>query len=383
MKEKTWNGLVRGALLLALLGTFGCTSFVLTSTPSATIYEDGQKIGQTPYSFNLMSGYRAFTLKRYGYVEEEFTVTSLDPKTLHFDLQWVGRTRIDSRPPGAQLLRKEDGEILGTTPCGLHLASGERVVVQLKGYETVERDLVPNETYMVELKPTSGYKSAYYKDIMFVSDQGSVSIYDRVAGERIGVTPARLNVEAGAALEYRLPGFRSKYALVSRNAPHRIVIELEPLTQVTISGPAGAQVYRAGGIEKLGEVPYTVQVDGDALFEVKKQGCYDRSVAVSADSPSRLLVDLEEVPYKTIVTDPPGADVYRLGGLEKLGTSPFTTVIDGERVFEIKKKGYRPYVIGMGPSSPQQLSVPLSQVPRDDPDAAAIGTIDSDVVESF
>ena len=383
MKENILQGLMRGLLLLAALLAFGCSSFQLTSTPSASIYENGEKIGKTPFEFNLMSGMRSFTLTRYGYVEEEVNVSSLDPKRLHFNLQWVGRTRLDTRPPGAKVLRKSDGEELGTTPCGLHLARGERVVIQLKGFETVERDLVPNETTVVELKPTSGFKSAFYKDIMFASNQGPVAIYDRVAGERIGITPVRLNIEAGSALEYRLPGYRSKYALISRNAPHRILIELEPMTQVTINGPAGAQVYRAGGIERLGEVPYMVEVEGDALFEVKKEGFYERSIAVSAGSPSRLMVDLEQILYKTIRTDPPGADVYRLGGIEKLGTAPFTTVVDSERVFEIKKKGYRSYVIGMGPSSPAQLSVPLSPMPRDDPDAAAIGTFDSPVVESF
>jgi len=383
MKDSLSKTLMHGAVLAAAMLLFGCSSFRLSATPAADIYENGEKIGRTPYQFKLMSGMRQFTLRRYGYVEEEVTVSSLDPNRLHFDLQWVGRTRIDTRPPGAKVLRAEDGEVLGTTPCGLFLSKGERVELQLKGYEAVERDLTPNQRYVVDLKPESGFKSAFYKDIMFVSDQGSVAIYDRVAGERIGITPVRLNLEAGSSLEYRLPGFRSKKVLISRNAPHRIAIQLDPLTQVTITGPSGAEVYRAGGIEKLGEVPLRVQVDGDALFEVKKEGYYQRSVAVSPQSPSRLMVDLEQIPYKTIVTDPPGAEVYRLGGLEKLGTSPFTTVVEGERVFEIKKKGYRPYVVGLGPTSPKQMKVPLNPVPRDDPDAAAIGTLDSEVVESF
>lgn len=367
----------------AVLLLSGCTSFQLTSTPEADLYENGEKIGRTPYTFKLVSGVRNFELKHFGYVEEDIAVSSLDAKRIHIDMQWVGRTRLDTRPPGAQVLRKEDAEVLGTTPCSLYLNRGERVVLQLNGYETVERDLVPNKSYNVELKPDSGFKSAFYKDIMFVSSQGSVEIYDRVAGERIGVTPVRLNVEAGSDLEYRLKGYRPKYALISRNAPYQIEIELEPLTRVTITGPEGAEVYRAGGIERLGEVPYRVKVDGDALFEVKKEGCYERSVAVSPSSPSRLNVTLEPIPYKTIVTDPPGADVYRLGGLEKLGTAPFTTVVKNERVFEIRKKGYRSSVIGLGPGSPKQLKVPLNPVPRDDPDAAAIHSLDSEVIQTF
>lgn len=368
-------------LMIGLGG--GCSTFQLSSTPVADIYENDVKIGRTPYRFDLMSGNRTFTLKCFGYVDEELTVSSLEKKQLHVDLQWIGKTRIDTQPPGAQVVRLEDGEVLGTTPCGLHLSHPDRVVLTLKGFESVERNLTPNQTYIVELKSTSGFKSAFYKDIMFVSDQGPVEIYDRIAGERIGITPVRLNVEAGAALEYRLTGHKSEFDLISRNAPHRVLIELEALTRVTLAGPAGAAVYRAGGIEKIGSLPFRVEVEGNVLYEIKKEGYYDRSVAISPGSPSRLNIELKEIPYKTICSDPPGADVYRLGGLEKLGTAPFKTIVEEERVFEIKKKGYQSSVIGMGPSSSSTLCVPLSPVPRDDPDAAAIGSLSDDTVESF
>jgi hypothetical protein len=383
MNKKNIQRFSRFLWLSVMVLLAGCTSFQLTSVPEADIFENGEKIGRTPYEFTLMSGQRALTLKRYGYVEKDITISSLDPRRMHIDLQWVGRTRIESRPPGAKVERIEDEEELGVTPCGLHLSRPDRVRISLNGFETVERDLEPNERYVVELKPKSGFKSAFYKDTMFVSEQGPVAIYDRVAGERIGVTPVRLNIEAGSALEYRLPGHKSKFDLISRNAPHRILISLEPLTRVTIGGPSGAEVYLAGGIESIGTVPYTVEVDGHAMYEVKKEGYYDRQVSIYPGAPSRMQVDLKEIPYKTIITDPPGAEVYRLGGLEKLGEAPFRTVIDGERVFEIKKKGYKSSIIGMGPSSPSQMNVPLSAAPRDDPDAAAIGTLDSQVIESF
>ncbi len=383
MEIKCMRLIGKGMAAAALLLSFGCTSFHLSSSPTADIYENGEKIARTPYSFSLMSGNRTFTLKRFGYVEEEVTVTSLDQKQIHFDLQWVGKTRIDTQPPGAEVIRIEDGKLLGTTPCALHLARPDRVELKLKGFETVERDLEPNESYLVQLESQAGYKTAFYREILFVSDQGPVQIFDRVAGERIGVTPVRLNVEAGAALEYRLPGYRSEFDLISRNAPHRIVIELEPITRVTLMGPRGAEVYRAGGVEKLGVLPYTVEVDGNAIYEIKKEGYYDRSLAVAPGSPPRLRVELKEVPYKVIETDPPGGDVYRLGGIERLGKAPFKVIVESERVFEIKKEGYQPYVVGVGPSSPGRLNVPLAPVPRDDPDAAAIGTFDSNVVESF
>lgn len=372
------------SLMMLVIGlSCGCSTFQLSSTPVADIYENDVQIARTPYRFKLMSGDRTFILKRFGYVEEDVSVSSVDQKQLHIDLKWIGKTRIDTQPPGAQVVRIEDGEILGKTPCGLYLSHPDRVVLKLKGFESIERDLTPNQTYTVELKPKSGFKSAFLKDLMFVSDQGPVEIYDRIAGERIGITPVRLRVEAGAALEYRLTGHKSEFDLISRNAPHRVLIELQALTRVTLEGPAGAAVYREGGIEKIGSLPFRVEVEGNALYEIKKEGYYDRSVAIAPSSPSRLTVELKEIPYKTIFSDPPGAEVYRLGGLEKLGTAPFKVIVEEERVFEIKKKGYRSSVIGMGPTSSSTLTVPLSPVPRDDPDAAAIGTLSGDMVESF
>ncbi len=383
MKNPIWQRLAHCTLLLAVLLLFGCSSFVLTSTPPADVYENNTKVGQTPYSFSIVSGSRSLTLRRFGYVEEQVDVTALDQKRQHFDLQWVGRTHVETQPPGATVYSKDGKNILGTTPCGLTLSRTQWVTIKLDGFETVERELAPNKRYMVELKSSAGYKSVFYRDILFTSEQGSVQIYDRVAGERIGITPIRLNLEAGSALEYRMAGFKPKYDLISRNAPLRINIELEPLTRVTFTGPAGASIYRAGGIEKIGDVPVTLEVTGDTLYEIKKEGYYERTVALAPGSPSRMNVELEKIPYKTIVTEPTGAEVYRLGGHEKLGLTPYTTVIKEERVFEIKKEGYRTSLIGMGPTSAENLNVSLLQAADEGPDAAAIGELDSLVIESF
>lgn len=374
---------VKWILCVPLLLLFGCASFELTSVPSADIYENEEKIATTPYRFKLLSGGRALTLKRSGYVEEEVFVSSLDPKSLHFELEWVGRTRIDTFPHGADVIRASDGVKLGVSPCGLRLAVPETILIKKTGYDSEELDLTPNQRYVIELNPTGGFQSAFYKKIGFSSDQGKIEIYDRVAGERIGITPVQLTIEAGTEIEYRLVGYRPRLMLISKKAPHRIHIELEAITTVTLTGPPGAQVYRAGGLERLGEVPFTVEVDSSTMFELKKEGYYDSSIAVAPGSPNNLAVELKKIPYKTIVTTPAGAEIYRIGGLEKLGESPFTTIVNEERIFEIKKKGFRTSVIGMGSGSPEQLNVPLTVAPRDDPDAAALGTLDSPVISTY
>lgn len=382
MKRINIRMLVRWALCVPLLLVFGCASFELTSAPAADVYEDGEKISRTPYNFDLMAGQRVFTLKRAGYVDVVVPVSSLDSKRQHYPLEWVGRTRIETLPGGATVLRAKDREELGTTPCGLRLSAPEQVLIEKKGFESVEYDLVPNERYVVELKPTGGFASAFYKDINFISDQGPVEIHDRVAGEKIGTTPVQLSVLAGSELEYRLEGFKPQTALISKTGSRLVRVELDPISVVTLRGPSGAAVYRAGGAEPVGKLPYTIEINGDTLFEVKKEGYYDSSIAVAPGSPAKIDVKLKKISYKTIVTTPAGAEIYRLGGLEKLGESPYTTIVEGERIFEIKKQGFKPEVIGMGSDSPAQLKVSLSTLPRTAPDAAALGELDSPEIGS-
>lgn len=372
---------VEWMLCVSLTLAMGCTSFTLTSKPPADLYDDGVKLGTTPYSFELVSGTHTFTLKKFGYVEKEVSVSSIGSRRVHVNLEWVGRTRIDSSPRGASIVRVANGEKLGITPCGMHLSRMERVRISLEGFEPIERDLIPNKKYTQELKPIPGFK--YCRDISFSSTQGAVGIYDRVTDKMLGVTPCQLNLEAGSAIEYRLMEHKPQFELIGRNAARFIQIKLDPIIWVVISGLPDTQIYRAGGVEYVGEVPFRVEVDGDLLFEIKKAGYYDQTVAVSTDSPLLFWVKLKKIPYTTIITDPPAAEIYRVGGREKLGESPFTVESKNERVLEIKKLGFEPLVIGVGIGSPSEMNISLTPLSRTDSDAVAVGELDNPVVNSF
>jgi hypothetical protein len=371
------------AAVLLVFMLSGCSSFELTSWPQAEVCETDERIGVTPYTFSMVSGSRSLTLRRQGYIDREVCITALDPMHRHEELEWIGRSKIDSLPGGARVVRLDDGRELGVTPCRLGLARPVDVIFRLEGFEEFGARLVPNLDYVAELKPVHGFKPSFFRTIYFTSSQGAVEIYDRVAGERIGITPVRLKLAAGSKLEYRLPGHASAYELISRKGPHRMDVRLKPLVQVEICGPSGTRVYRAGGEESIGEVPFPVTVEGTELFELRKAGYYDRTVAVALDSPPRIMVQLEKIPFKTIMTDPPGAAVYRLGGMDKLGITPYTAIIEAESVFELRKAGCKPAVIGIGPSSPDQLHIPLSPLPPDEPEASAIGDLNSSLLNTF
>lgn len=375
--------LCRLSAVLLLLMMSGCSSFELTAWPPAEVYENNERIGTTPYTFSLVSGSRDLTLRRMGYVDREISITAVDPKRQHFELDWVALTELNSLPEKARVLSAADGNVLGVTPCRLHLARPQDVVLMLPGFEEMTATLTPNRKHVVELKPVHGFKASFIRSIYFTSQQGAVEIYDPVAGEKVGITPVRLRVEAGSTLEYRLAGHAAGHGLISRNAPHRIDIKLKPIAEVELCGPVGALVYRAGDSESIGMVPHTVRVDRTEVFEVRMQGYYDRAVTVAPGSPRRINVELERIPRKTIVSDPPGGEVYRLGALEKLGIAPLTILVEDESVFEIRKEGYKTCIIGVGPSSPEQLSVTLTPVPEGAPNEAAVRAFDNAVLKRF
>ena len=69
--------------------------------------------------------------------------------------------------------------------------------------------------------------------------------------------------------------------------------------------------------------------------------------------------------------------------MSSVSVSPFTTVVEDERIFEVRKDGFHKATVGLGPDSPKQVEVPLTPLPREEIDAAALGVLDSPVVNSF
>lgn len=339
----------------------GCASFELKSFPEkAEIYEAEEKIGETPYKFEQFSGERKFTIKKYGYVEKELTISSLGEKDSNIKLEKVKKTTLNTVPTDVRVVRTRDSVELGRTSLSLPLSKPEVVVLEKEGYKSYPLTLEPNQTYRIDMEPLEGFKSVY-----FMTTPAGAEISDRSVGDIISKTPSLISAQEGTEFEFNLEGYQPSFYMINKRSPDRVFVDLIPVPQVTIDSLYGAEIFGAAGGEKLGEVPYTELIKEVRAFEIRKSGYYPKTVTVSPESPSDIFVKLESIPIKRIVTKPEGGTVARIGQNEVLGIAPINILAGSERLIEISLDGYAKRVIGIGPDSPDEIIIELQLLAKD------------------
>ena len=349
-----------GVLFLPIIFS-GCASFELETFPEkAEIYEAEEKIGETPYRFEQFSGERKFTLKKSGYVEKELTISSLGEKDSNIKLEKVKKTTLNTVPTDVRVIRTRDSVELGRTSLSLPLFKPEVVVLEKEGYKSYPLTLEPNQTYRIDMEPLEGFKSVY-----FLTTPSGAEISDRSVGDIISKTPSLVSAQEGTEFEFNLKGYQPSFYMINKRSPDRVFVELVPVPQVTIDSLFGAEIFGAAGGEKLGEVPYTELIKEVRAFEIRKSGYYPKTVTVSPESPSDIFVKLEPIPIKRIVTSPEGAIVARIGQNEVLGMAPINILAGSERLIEISLDGYAKRVIGIGPDSPDEITIELQPLAKD------------------
>ena len=349
-----------GVLFLPLIFS-GCASFELETFPEkAEIYEAEEKIGETPYRFEQFSGERKFTLKKSGYVEKELTISSLGEKDSNIKLEKVKKTTLNTVPTDVRVIRTRDSVELGRTSLSLPLFKPEVVVLEKEGYKSYPLTLEPNQTYRIDMEPLEGFKSVY-----FSTTPSGAEISDRSVGDIISKTPSLVSAQEGTEFEFNLKGYQPSFYMINKRSPDRVFVELIPVPQVTIDSLFGAEIFGAAGGEKLGEVPYTELIKEVRAFEIRKAGYYPKTVTVSPESPSDIFVKLEPIPIKRIITSPEGAIVARIGQNEVLGMAPINILAGSERLIEISLDGYAKRVIGIGPDSPDEITIELQPLAKD------------------
>ena len=349
-----------GVLFLPLIFS-GCASFELETFPEkAEIYEAEEKIGETPYRFEQFSGERKFTLKKSGYVEKELTISSLGEKDSNIKLEKVKKTTLNTVPTDVRVIRTRDSVELGRTSLSLPLFKPEVVVLEKEGYKSYPLTLEPNQTYRIDMEPLEGFKSVYFSTTL-----SGAEISDRSVGDIISKTPSLVSAQEGTEFEFNLKGYQPSFYMINKRSPDRVFVELIPVPQVTIDSLFGAEIFGAAGGEKLGEVPYTELIKEVRAFEIRKAGYYPKTVTVSPESPSDIFVKLEPIPIKRIVTSPEGAIVARIGQNEVLGMAPINILAGSERLIEISLDGYAKRVIGIGPDSPDEITIELQPLAKD------------------
>jgi formylglycine-generating enzyme required for sulfatase activity len=150
------------ALALALQPAWGSYRIV-TTPPGATILHDGEILGSTPATVELLEGSRPLRITLAGYRDENITITAVagesrDPDALAL-VRADARVQLLSRPEGASITL--DGVYQGRTPLELTLESGKQheLIGFRAGYDRALRRLTTTQgtqQVVLELPPLHG-----------------------------------------------------------------------------------------------------------------------------------------------------------------------------------------------------------------------------------
>ena len=183
-------------------------SVAINSEPiGAEVLVDGEAVGVTPVSADILEGVREIQVSLPGYksYNEEIDVARSVPQTLETIVleQADGLVSLRSRPSGASIM--VNGAYRGQTPSELELAPGitYRIEFSKAGFQKVTRNVKPesgtSRQVDVSLKPFVG-------EISIVADpaDAEVLINGKVRSERRLTLPA-----VPQQIEIRKPGFAS------------------------------------------------------------------------------------------------------------------------------------------------------------------------------
>jgi len=337
-----------------------CERVLIMSDPTgAELYVDGAGcVGHTPYRMDYDKPYRSFKIRAYGYAPQKFTVPEDPEDHIMISLDRDDVVMVDSKPKNAQIL-DPDGNDLGSTPLAIPASEVRTFTLFKDGYYSQDFTFdknTPNPLVIeLERQPV----------IIVYSDPAGAHVVHR--GVTLGQTPFRQLINEDMELEIESERYYTKKITIAPDSPRAVEVVLEPKPYVTIdSDPSGAQLYRSGGIELVGATPIEVLIEKDTAFEIQLDGYDIKPFMLSPNSSSSVTVPLVASlasNEKTILIDsePSGAEVYRPGGAELIGTTPFEQRVRGERTYELHLTGYKTKVVTVATDSSDHVVFALAR----------------------
>lgn len=149
---------------------------VVSPVPEATVFIDGEKIGNVPQSRQIAAGEHFVVVSKPGYqtLEKKLRIDEGKTVTITAELRAVGGLRLLSNPSGAEILI--DGQPIGKTPMvSEDISVGEHIVtMRLEGYYDAEEAVsieggkvgVVNATMkMIDTGPTAAERAREQKGL--------------------------------------------------------------------------------------------------------------------------------------------------------------------------------------------------------------------------
>lgn len=383
--RRRWLVAVPVAIVLALVtyaAWFLATgyAFTITTAPAAARVDlrGGPSLHFGANRFARPGRY-SVTVQHAGYVtlRAPLEVAAASGREHHYRLEKLpGRVRIET-PLRARVTA--DGRELGEAPGEFRLPAGRRELAVLAPRHqpwttTLEVEGLDRvQTVTPALVPA-------WAPLTVVSEPAGAEVY--VDGERSGVTPARVELDAGShRVELRHPGFKAwaTDVQVAANEPQTLgPVRLGlPDGRLTVrTEPAGAAVSVGGAFR--GRAPLTLDVRPDTRLALvaTRDGHEPATAAMVVGPGERRTVELKLAPILgevTVRAEPAGAEVYADGRL--LGPAGRTYRLPSARhELEVRLAGYRSHrtTLTPRPALPQVVEVRLE--PGGPPSSSAATT---------
>jgi hypothetical protein len=339
---------------LLSLSLTGCAPVTLSSEPSgASVYvkDSDDFLGKTPLCVNLVANAKELVVRKNGYFSKTVVVSPIDPESINVQLLVRDKVLLLSKPEGAELFVEGVGRV-GRTPYRIDYNKPWRTFeVQAPGYASQSFTLPedPEGDVLVDLTRDD--------TVMVVSNPKNAEVFS-AKGELMGTTPLAIPAEGDLSLELRKDGYYAKTFQINADteSPFQVDLEREPIV-IVYSEPSGAEVVHRG--VTLGRTPYRQLVKEDMDIELKLDRYETKSITIAPDSPREVQVELVVKPYVTIRSNPAGAELYRAGGIEFVGTAPVEVLIEEDTAFEMHKKGYDIKSFTLSSRSNKEVVVPL------------------------
>ncbi|MDF7808693.1 PEGA domain-containing protein [Pontiellaceae bacterium B12219] len=338
------------------LSLTGCAPVTLSSEPAgASVYikDNDHLLGKTPLRVNLVANAKELVVRKSGYFSKTVVVSPIDPESINVQLVKREKVLLLSNPEGAELAVEGVGRV-GRTPYRIDYDKPWRTFeVSAPGYAsrsfTLPED--PEGDIMVDLNRED--------TVLVTSNPHNAEVFT-ASGQPLGTTPLAVPAEETRQLELRKEGYYSKSFEIDKDtsSPFMVEMEREPIV-IVYSEPAGAEVVHRG--VSLGRTPFRQLVKDDMDIELKLNRYETKNITIAPDSPREVNVELNPMPYVTIRSKPAGAELYRSGGIEFLGTTPVEVLVDRDTAFEMHKDGYDIKPFTLSSQSKKEVVVPLKE----------------------
>lgn len=340
-------------MISIILAICSCAPTTIDTLPAgAAVYRaDGQiQIGTTPYKTSIFLTEKNYTIRKDRYFDE--------PVKLNYDSTRVVELKL--RPMPILVYSKPDAEIypdgketsIGRTPMKLKVYDKTRTYT-LKAADYYDQNI----TVGSESADPIVVKLARRPIVTLSAAPEGVEIYEN--GKLIGAAPVREEILTNRTFELRKAGHFTKSVTLAGAPPYEVAVELKPFPIITVTAsPAGAQIYRTGGL--IGKTPVKLAVGEKTVLEVRSDRCYSQSVTLTPESPAQVSVELKAMPYVMINSAPAGTEVFI--GEKSVGSAPVELLIEKDTVVELRKEGFITKTATLT-GADKQVTVTLEAVP--------------------